>query len=165
MRQSFRVFQFLHQSEYRISRKLHQLFARLLRKRQSQKQNIRNHILSSKICSRCSLRRLRNQIVYTSKNARFFQAFSSFIRLTLFFTSGLQSIKASQLVRIRKRRIREVFNSIRSRNRIASNSFSANDLRNRSFYHTKHRFSFACIFSRYQAFRHTKCQIFHVFNQ
>ena len=79
---------------------------------------------------------------------------------TLRSTSNLQSIRASRLVKIRKVQIREVFNSIRSRNRIASNSLSVSDLRNRSFYHTKHRSSLVYLSQRHQAFRHTNCSSF-----
>ena len=93
-----------------------------------------------------------------------------FINSKLRSISDLQSITANRLIKTRKFQIRWVFNNIRSRNRIASNSIiSTNDLRNRSFYHIKYRRFFIVylfhLFRKYRAFCHTKCQIFHVFNQ
>ena len=88
--------------------------------------------------------------------------FFIFIKSKSSHISRLQSIKTNRLFKIRKRQIRKIFNNIRSRNRIASNSFSANDLKNRSFYHTKHRFFFIYLFRKYSAFRYTKCQIFYI---
>ena len=128
-----------------------------------QHRNIKNFILLSKICSRCLLRNARNQINYTSKKSNLFQRF--FVNSRSRFISNLQSIKTNRLFRTRKRRIREIFNNIRSRNRIASNSyflFSTNDSKNRSFYYTKQRFFF--VYQKYQAFRHTNRSIFLVAN-
>ena len=107
------------------------------------------------------MRSSREQIFCTSniksRNAHLSQASSFFIRFKSRSTSSLQSIKASELVEVRKLQIREVFNNIRSRNRIASNSISTSDLRNRSFYHIKHRSSLVCLLQRYRSFCHTKC--------
>ena len=97
-----------------------------------------------------------NQIVYTSRNAHFLQASSLFIKSTLRSTSDLQSIKASQLVRIRKLQIRKVCISIRLRKSFAL-LLRNRLLRKWRFYHTKHRFSFVYSLQRYRAFCHTNC--------
>ena len=76
-------------------------------------------------------------------------------RKSRFISDLLQSIRTKQLVKIRKRQIRKIFNNIRLRNRIASNShflFSTNNLKNRSFYHTKHRFFFRLFISKISNF-------------
>ena len=107
----------------------------------------------------------RKQISYTSSitSRRSNSLQRSSIKSRSSHTSALQSIRASRLIKTRKLQTREVFNSIRLRKQFAL--LSTSDLRNRSFYHTKHRFSFVYISQRYSAFRHTKCQISHVFNQ
>ena len=162
LHQNYRVFQFFHSNQYQHARKLHQLFVRLLRRLsflKNSNQNIKNHILRSTICTRCSLKNSRKQIVYISRNVHLFQTFF-FIKLTLRSISDLQSIRANQLVKARKRQIREIFNNIRSRNRIASNSyflFSTNNLRNRSLYYTKHRSFFVYLIQKYRTFCHTNC--------
>ena len=137
---------------------MHQISARLLRRLfslRNQHRSIKSLILLSKICSRCLLKSARNQINYTSERSNSSQ--ESFVSSKSRSISDLQSIRASRLLRARKRRIREVFSSIRLRNRIASNLFSANDLRNRSFYHTKYRSFFVYLSRRYRAFCHTNC--------
>ena len=115
------------------------------------------------------MRRSKEQILFTSsitsRRIHILEAFSFSIKSESRFTSNLlQSIRASRLVRARKLQIREVFNNIRSRNRIASNSHflsSASDLRNRLFHHTNYRhFPIAYLLHlsrRYRAFSHTNC--------
>ena len=148
---------------------MQQVIVRLLRFLflfRNQHRNIKSLILLSQICSRCLLKSVRNQIYSTSKRFNSFQKF--FISSKLRSTSGLQPITASRLVKTRKFQIRWVFNSIRSRNRIVSNShllFSTSDLRNRSFYYTNYRLSPVYLSQRYRAFRSTKCRVSHAFNQ
>ena len=112
------------------------------------------------ICSRCLLRSARNQIYYTSERSNSSQR--SFVSSRSRFTSGPRPIRANRLVRARKRQIREVFISVRSRKRFALPP--ASDLRNRPFYHTNHRSSPAYSSQRYRVFRHTKCQVSLVAN-
>ena len=109
-------------------------------------------------------KRSQSDLLHIKKRASFSNVFF-FIKSTLRSISDLRSIRANRLVKIRKFQIRKVFSNICLRNRIASNSSSTNDLRNRSFYHTKHRFFFACLSQRNRTFCHTKCQIFHIFDQ
>ena len=106
-------------------------------------QDIRNSISLSKICSKCSMKHSKKQIFFisniTSRTMRIFETFFFFIKSRSRFISDLQSIRTSLLVKSRKLQIREIFISVCSRNRFASNFYllSKSRQKNRKFCHTK----------------------------
>ena len=138
------------------------MFARLLRRLpplRNQHRSTKSLILLSKTCSRCLLRSARNQANYTPGRPNPPQRSPASPRSRP--TSGLQPIRASQLVRARKLQIRGVFNSIRLRNLTAPNPhlLPRACLRNRPFYRTKHRPSPTYLAQRYRASCHTNCPL------
>ena len=125
------------------------------------------------ICIACLLKNSCQLICHNIKFVVFFRRTLIFVnrfneisyKSTSRFISDLQSIKLNRLIRIRKFQIRKVFNNIRSRKWIVSNSYlSLNNSKNRSFYHTKHRSFFVCIFLKYRTFRHINRSLFLVAN-
>ena len=117
------------------------------------------------ICTRYSLKNSKEWIFcisnITSRKIHLFQSFSIKSK-SLHISNLLQSIKSKRLIRVRKLQIREIFNNIRSRNRIASNSHLLLKacLKNRSYYYTKYRFFLVYSLQKYRAFCHINCSSF-----